>query len=279
MPIAVIDGQPLHYVDQGTGPVVVLGSSYLWDHPMWAPQIAALSQQYRVIVPELWGHGQSGPLPAQTRSLDDLARQTLALLDKLDIASINLVGLSVGGMWGARLALLAPQRINSLVLMDTYLGAEPEATRQYYFSLFKMIEDAGAIPEQLLDVIAPIFFRPGIDRESALYQDFRKSLQDYSRERLLQSIVPLGRLIFSREDLLEQLPRLDKDTTLVMCGDQDKPRPPAESREMAELIDCSLVLIPDAGHVSARENPEFVNEALLTFLANHASAPSPVLSA
>jgi pimeloyl-ACP methyl ester carboxylesterase len=246
---------------------------------MWAPQIAALSQQYRVIVPELWGHGQSGPLPAQTRSLDDLARQTLALLDKLDIASINLVGLSVGGMWGARLALLAPQRINSLVLMDTYLGAEPEATRQYYFSLFKMIEDAGAIPEQLLDVIAPIFFRPGIDRESALYQDFRKSLQDYSRERLLQSIVPLGRLIFSREDLLEQLPRLDKDTTLVMCGDQDKPRPPAESREMAELIDCSLVLIPDAGHVSARENPEFVNEALLTFLANHASAPSPVLSA
>ncbi|MGK9568447.1 alpha/beta fold hydrolase, partial [Salmonella enterica subsp. enterica] len=91
-----------------------------------------------------------------------------ALLDQLDIPQINLVGLSVGGMWGARLALLAPERINSLVLMDTYLGAEPEATRQYYFSLFKMIEDAGAIPEPLLDVIAPIFFRPGIDRESAL---------------------------------------------------------------------------------------------------------------
>ncbi|MCD7072283.1 alpha/beta fold hydrolase, partial [Pseudomonas petroselini] len=158
----------------------------------------------------------------------------------------------------------------SLVLMDTYLGAEPEATRQYYFSLFKMIEDAGAIPEPLLDVIAPIFFRPGIDRESALYQDFRKQLQGYSKERLLESIVPLGRLIFSREAVLEQLPRLDADTTLVMCGEQDKPRPPAESEEMAELIGCSLILIPQAGHISARENPDFVNEALLTFLANHA---------
>ena len=60
MPVAVIDGQPLHYVDQGSGPVVLLGSSYLWDRDMWAPQIEALTQQYRVIVPELWGHGESG---------------------------------------------------------------------------------------------------------------------------------------------------------------------------------------------------------------------------
>lgn len=270
MPVAVIDGQPLHYVDQGCGPVVLLGSSYLWDRDMWAPQIEALTQQYRVIVPELWGHGESGPLPAGTQTLDDLARQALALLDHLDIVQINLVGLSVGGMWGARLALLAPERINSLVLMDTYLGSEPEATRQYYFSLFKMIEDTGTIPEPLLDVIAPIFFRPDIDRACALYQDFRKALQAFSRERLLSSIVPLGRLIFSREDVLAQLPRLDADTTLVMCGEQDKPRPPAESREMAELIGCSLILIPDAGHISARENPDYVNEALLTFLANNA---------
>lgn len=270
MPVTVIDGQPLYYLDQGNGPAVLLGSSYLWDRAMWTPQIEALSQQYRVIVPELWGHGESGALPAHTQSLDDLARQALALLDHLDVAQVNLVGLSVGGMWGARLALLAPERVNSLVLMDTHLGAEPEATRQYYFSLFKLIEDAGAIPEPLLDVIAPIFFRPTIDRESALYQGFRQALQGFSRERLLDSIVPLGRLIFSREDVLEQLPRLDADTTLVLCGEQDKPRPPAESREMAELIGCGLILIPDAGHISALENPDFVNEALLTFLANHA---------
>ncbi len=270
MPVAVIDGQPLHYIDQGTGPVVLLGSSYLWGYDMWAPQIEALSQQYRVIVPELWGHGASGPLPEHTRSLDDLARQTLALLDQLDIEHFNLVGLSVGGMWGARLALLAPQRTDSLVLMDTFLGAEPEATREYYFSLFKMIEDTGTISDQLLDVIAAIFFHPGIDRDTALYQDFRQSLQDFSRERLLHSVVPLGRLIFSREDVLSQLPNLDGDTTLVMCGEQDKPRPPAEAKAMADLIGCSLTLIPDAGHISARENPDFVNEALLTFLANHA---------
>ncbi|NMZ23080.1 alpha/beta fold hydrolase [Pseudomonas proteolytica] len=270
MPVAIIDDQPLHYVDQGSGPVVLLGHSYLWDQQMWAPQIAALSQQYRVIVPELWGHGESGPMPAQTHSLDDLARQTLALLDHLGVAKINLVGLSVGGMWGAPLALLAPERVNSLVLMDTYLGAEPEATREKYFALLSAIEATGAISDALLDIIVPIFFRPGIDPESALYQDFRQSLRALPRDRLLHSIVPLGRLIFGRDDALEGLSRLDPNTTLVMCGTDDQPRPPAEAQEMADLIGCDLVLIPDAGHISSRENPDFVNEALLTFLANHA---------
>ena len=266
MPFATIDGQPLHYLDQGHGPVVVLGSSYLWDQSMWAPQIDALSEHYRVIVPELWGHGQSGRLPEGMNSLDDLSRQTLALMDHLEIDCFNLVGLSVGGMWGARLALAAPERVKSLVLMDTYVGVEPEPTRLYYFSLFDKIEASGAIPEPLLDIIVPIFFRPGIDPQSALYQQFRATLAALPTERLKDSIVPLGRIIFGRDDILPRLPGLDAKRTLVMYGDQDKPRPPSEALEMAELIGCGHVLIPQAGHISNLENPEFVTEALLAFL-------------
>ena len=267
MPFVTIDGQPLHYIDQGTGPAVLLAGSYLWDQAMWAPQIAALTQQYRVIAPDLWGHGQSGPKPPTTTSLDDIARQGLALLDHLDIECVTLVGLSVGGMWGARLALSAPGRINGLVLMDTYLGEEPELTRDYYFSLLKQIEEAGVITPQLLDTIVPIFFHPDIDRESALYQDFRASLAALPSDRLRQSIVPMGRITFGRDDLLPRLGELDADTTLLMCGDQDQPRPPAETREMAELIGCPYVLVPEAGHISNLENERFVTEALLEFLA------------
>jgi len=270
MPVVTVDGQSLHYIDQGTGPAVLLAGSYLWDQAMWAPQIAALSQQYRVIALDLWGHGQSGPLPAGTTSLDDIARQALALLDHLDIAQVSLVGLSVGGMWGARLALSAPQRINGLVLMDTYVGVEPEPTRNYYFSLFKMIEDTGVIAPQLLDIVVPIFFRPGIDPQSALYQDFRAQLAALPPERLRDSVVPMGRITFGRDDLLPRLKELDAKTTLVMCGDQDKPRPPAETIEMAELIGCPYVLVPEAGHISNLENPGFVTEQLLKFLSARA---------
>ena len=267
MPLVTIDGQPLHFIDQGTGPAVLLAGSYLWDQAMWAPQIAALSQQYRVIALDLWGHGESGPLPEGTQSLDDIARQALALLDHLDIDRVTLVGLSAGGMWGVRLALSVPQRINGLVLMDTYVGVEPEPTRQYYFSLFKQIEDTGVIAPQLLDIVVPIFFRPGIDAQSALYQDFRAKLAALPPERLRQSIVPMGRITFGRDDLLPRLGELKADATLVMCGDQDKPRPPSEAQEMAGLIGCPCVLVPEAGHISNLENPSFVTEALLKFLA------------
>lgn len=267
MPFATIDGQPLHYIDQGTGPAVLLAGSYLWDQAMWAPQIAVLSQQYRVIALDLWGHGQSGQLPEGTTSLDDIARQALALLDHLDIDRVTLVGLSVGGMWGVRLALSSPQRLNGLVLMDTYVGVEPEPTRQYYFSLFKQIEDTGVISPQLLDIVVPIFFRPGIDPQSALYQDFRASLAALPAERLRESIVPMGRITFGRDDVLPRLSELSAATTLVLCGDQDKPRPPTEAREMAGLIGCPCVLVPEAGHISNLENAEFVTQALLKFLA------------
>ena len=267
MPFFTIDGQALHYIDQGMGPAVLLAGSYLWDQAMWAPQIAALSQQYRVIAPDLWGHGQSGPLPDGTASLDDIARQALALLDHLDIDRVTLVGLSVGGMWGARLALSVPQRINGLVLMDTYVGVEPEPTRQYYFTLFKQIEDTGVISPQLLDIVVPIFFRPGIDPQSALYQGFRASLAALPADRLRESIVPMGRITFGRDDLLPRLGELNAGATLVMCGDQDKPRPPSEAKEMAELIGCPCVLVPEAGHISNLENPQFVTKALLEFLA------------
>ncbi|MFI8223014.1 alpha/beta fold hydrolase [Pseudomonas sp. NPDC085632] len=267
MPFFTVDGQALHYIDQGTGPAVLLAGSYLWDHAMWAPQIAALSPHYRVIALDLWGHGESGRLPEGTTSLDDIARQAQALLDHLDIDQVTLVGLSVGGMWGVRLALSAPQRLNGLVLMDTYVGVEPEPTRQYYFSLFKQIEDTGEISEQLLDIVVPIFFRPGIDPQSALYQDFRAKLAAYSSHRLRESIVPMGRITFGRDDLLPRLGELNAATTLVLCGDQDKPRPPSETKEMAELIGCPWVLVPQAGHISNLENPEFVTEVLFTFLS------------
>ena len=268
MPFVTIDGEPLYYVDQGTGPAVLLAGSYLWDHAMWAPQIAALSSHYRVIALDLWGHGESGALPQGTASLSDLARQALALLDHLGIERVALVGLSVGGMWGARLALSHPQRISALVLMDTYLGAEPEATRQYYFSLLKQIEEAGAITPQILDVVVPIFFRPGIDPQSALYRQLRDSLAALPAERLRRSIVPLGRITFGREDMLARLNQLNPDTTLLMCGEQDTPRPPSETMEMAELIGCPYQLVPEAGHICNLENPQFVTEALLAFLAN-----------
>ncbi|MET5017570.1 alpha/beta fold hydrolase [Burkholderia pseudomallei] len=181
MPFVTIDGQPLHYQIRGAGAPVLFGHSYLWDSSMWEPQLDALSKSYRVIAPDLWGHGRSGPLPDGTRSLDDLARQMSELLDHLDIDTCSIVGLSVGGMWAVPLAHRAPQRIDRLVLMDTYVGVEPDATRNQYFQMLEAIDAQGAIPAPLLDAIVPIFFRPGIDPASELPTGFRRAAGVHDR--------------------------------------------------------------------------------------------------
>jgi pimeloyl-ACP methyl ester carboxylesterase len=263
---ATVAGSTLAYLDQGSGFPVLLGHSYLWDAQMWRPQIDALSRHFRVIAPDLWGHGRSGPAPAGIHGMQDLARHHLALLDALGIEACHLVGLSIGGMWGEALAQLAPDRIRKLVLMDTFVGAEPAAPQAKYLGLFRQIEADRALSPALLDIVVPIFFRPGIDRDSALFRDFRASLAALPQDRLLGSIVPLGRMLFTREDRMPGLAALRAAETLVLVGEDDIPRPLGEAAEMAARIGCTLRTIPDAGHISSLENPEAVTRALLDFL-------------
>ncbi|MBF8742975.1 alpha/beta fold hydrolase [Pseudomonas guariconensis] len=265
-----IDGARMSYVDQGQGFPVLLGHSYLWSAAMWQPQIDALSQHFRVIVPELWGHGDSDAPPANTGDMSALAQQHLALLDALDIPKCHLVGLSVGGMWGAELALDHPERVDRLVLMDTYLGAEPEATRLKYFALLDAASAAGQFSDALLDIIVPIFFHAGGQTVPDIREAFRAALKACSADTIRKSLDPLGRVIFGRPDLLQRLENLPAERTIVLCGDQDIPRPPEESNEMARLIGCLAAQVPFAGHISSLENPKVIIDFLLNWLPRNA---------
>lgn len=265
-----IDGARMSYVDQGQGFPVLLGHSYLWSAAMWQPQIDALSQHFRVIVPELWGHGDSDAPPCTTTDMSALTRQHLALLDALNIPQCHLVGLSVGGMWGAQLAIEHPERVDRLVLMDTYLGAEPEATRQKYFALLDAASAAGHFSDELLDIIVPIFFHAGGQTVPEIRDQFRADLKASTAETIRHSLDPMGRVIFGRPDLLPQLCAIAGERAIVLCGDQDIPRPPEESNEMARIIGCLAAQIPFAGHISSLENSKVVNEFLLNWLPRKA---------
>lgn len=263
---ATIGGKAMAYLDTGKGFPVLLGHSYLWNAAQWLPQIDLLSRHFRVIVPDLWGHGMSEAPPAGTQAIEDLAEHYRALLDTLSIDACHVVGLSVGGMWAEALAQRHPLRVRKLVLMDTFLGEEPEASRLQYMGMLARIEQERTVSPELLAVIVPMFFRRSIDRQSALYRNFSDALARFSADQLSESIVPLGRIIFGRPDRLARLHRLDADRTLVVAGQYDMPRPVAESIAMANIIDCPMTTVADAGHISNLENPTAVNRILLKFL-------------
>ena len=265
----VIADRKLSYLDVGSGPVLLFGHSYLWDSAMWAPQIATLSAQYRCIVPELWGHGQSDLLPNNCKTLLDIADQMLELMDALEITHFSVVGQSVGAMWGAELVLKAPTRVKTLIMLNSFIGFEPEVTRAKYDGMLDMITAAKAIPAPLISAISPLFFANDAENNTPeLVTDFEQSLASITAEQI-PTIVKLGRMIFGRRDTMEYAEQLTLPC-LIMAGVEDKARSVLESYLMSDAIDGSqLVHIPAAGHISTLEQAEFINQHLADFLAKH----------
>ncbi|MDP5291447.1 alpha/beta fold hydrolase [Oceanimonas sp. CHS3-5] len=270
MPQYHCHGQQLHYLDEGNpnGFPLLLGHSYLWDSAMWAPQIAALKQQYRCIVPELWGHGRSDNLPAdKPLTMTTLANDHHALMQSLGLARYAVVGLSVGGMWGIELALKHPEAVAALAVLDSDVGEEPAPSRQQYFQLLAAVEQSGCVPEPVIQACTPIFLGPATRAgQPELVAQLQASLRNVSASQV-PTLVRLGRMIFSRQSRLEHLTGLNCPL-LFAAGSDDIARPFAEAERMAKLAgpNAELVSIPDAGHISALEQPEAVTDMLERFL-------------
>ncbi|GAK84663.1 beta-ketoadipate enol-lactone hydrolase [Vibrio ponticus] len=261
----IIDDRQMAYLDVGQGPVLLFGHSYLWDSKMWAPQVERLSQSYRCIVPDLWAHGESDFAPSSTRSLQDYAKQILALLDHLEIDECLMIGLSVGGMWGTELVTLAPNRVKGLVLMDTFVGLEPEVAHKKYFGMLSTIDNQQAVPQAIAEAVVPLFFANNAEQNSPeLVASFRQHLLAIQGKQASE-IARIGRMVFGRRDQFEDIEKFALPT-LIAVGQEDKPRPVLESYLMQDCIDgAELVQIPNAGHISNLEQPEFVSDMLERF--------------
>ncbi|MCG9696771.1 alpha/beta hydrolase [Shewanella sp. Isolate11] len=263
-----IEQQQLSYLDIGSGPTLLLAHPYLWDSQMWVPQIAILSQHYRCIVSDLWGHGNSAPMPKTCHSLKTLAEHHLALMDNLNIDQFSIIGSGIGGMWAAELCLLVPQRVNSLTLIGCFLGFEPEVSRAKYDKMLDSVRQQQAFPIELVDEIAPLFFAADItERKPELQAQFKQALAALPRDNI-ESIVRIGRMMFARRDIMEDATLLTLPC-LIMVGTEDKPRPVLESYLMHDAIDGSeFIHIPQAGHMATLEQADFVNQQLMTFLSH-----------
>jgi 3-oxoadipate enol-lactonase len=121
MPMLAIDGVPLHYQQQGSGPDVVLIHAFTGNQSIWALTgiVAELSSEYRVTTYDLRGHGLSGVTPSGYNSAQ-MAADLRQLHTKLELQPAHLVGHSFGGVIAVHAALDYPEIAASIVLSDTY---------------------------------------------------------------------------------------------------------------------------------------------------------------
>jgi pimeloyl-ACP methyl ester carboxylesterase len=115
---ATLHGSDLHYLDAGTGPVVVPIHGLLGSHRGWLHLADRLAAEHRIVAPDLLGHGASAK-PMGDYSLGAHAATVRDLMDHLEIPSATLVGHSLGGGIALQFAYLFPDRVDRLVLVSS----------------------------------------------------------------------------------------------------------------------------------------------------------------
>ncbi|HWN99392.1 MAG TPA: alpha/beta hydrolase, partial [Blastocatellia bacterium] len=114
---ATVFGAKIHYLDAGSGPVVILLHGLGGSSANWAPTIAPLSQKYRVVVPDQIGFGKSDK-PMLNYRVSTLVDFLDGFYKQAGIQKASLVGNSLGGFTAAAFAIAHPEKVDRLVLVD-----------------------------------------------------------------------------------------------------------------------------------------------------------------
>jgi pimeloyl-ACP methyl ester carboxylesterase len=266
------------------GHTVVLLHGRNFPSSYWAPVIRKLSEAgYRVVVPDQIGFGKSSKPQAELH-FDTLARNTIALMDHLQIAQFDIVAHSLGGMLGVRIARAFPDRLQRLLLVapigleDYRFYVPPTPTEKILENEDKLTADG--YRQQLVTnyslKLPPEQVTPFIDARFNI-----KGSSEYPR--WLRAFVNSAQLIY-REPVVHEIPLITQPTLFIMGADDHnapgKPNAPealrpkmGQNAELAKALAAKMSnakaeVIPGVGHLVFLEAPQKFNELMLAFLAN-----------
>src|SRR5690348_1868164 len=211
MPFADINAQRIRYDDSGgDGAAVILSHGFLMDREMFAAQVQALSPEFRVITWDERGFGET-EFDGQPFTYWDSARDCLGLLYHLGIDEAVLGGMSQGGFLSMRAALLAPERVRALVLIDTQSGVEDPEQLPVYRQMQQMWLEHGPV-DDLANAIADL-----IIGDPELSKPWIAKWRALPRENMGAP----GDTLFERDDITDRVHEIDAPA-IVFHGTADK---------------------------------------------------------
>jgi len=243
------DGTTLYFELHGQGPVVLLTHGYAATSRMWQPQIEALSKEYRLVVWDLRGHGESGSpqdpqLYSVARAIDDMG----ALLDEVGADRAVIAGHSLGGYLSLSFRLEHPERVRALMLFNTGPGFKKEAPRENWNEMAR--KRADQLDARGLEALGSGAELLGNNHHSA------------------QGLANAGRVMLAQRDarVIDSLPGIDVPS-LVLVGERDRMFLAGTAYMAAKIPGAHKVVVPGAGHAANLHKPDDFNRAVLEFLA------------
>jgi len=232
-----INGADLYVELHGAGPPLLLLHAFGQSSLTWRPFVAQLATEYRVIVPDLRGHGRStNPSGAFTHR--EAADDIYALLDTLGVREFSAMGISSGGMTLLHMATQSPARVHAMVLIDA-TPRFPEQAR----AILRSATPETITPEQWATQRS---FHPRGDQQILALRAAFRAMGDDTTD-----------MAFTRASLATIRAR-----TLIVHGDRDRFFPAEMAMELYRGIPVSqLWIVPNGGHA------DFLRDPVLAFIA------------
>jgi pimeloyl-ACP methyl ester carboxylesterase len=260
-----INSVDIAYDDHGIGLPILFLHAFPLNRSMWSGLMTALlpEQRYRLVALDWQGLGESSIQSNQTPlTMDQLADDVAALMDRLGIQRAVLCGLSMGGYVSFAFLRKYPQRVHALILADTRPGNDTEEGKANREQLARLAETQG--PDAVAELQIP----------KLLSEQTRQQTPEVATRvrQMIASATPAGIAAASRGMALraDSTGLLSTITcpTLVVVGEQDALTPPTIAQAYAAHIPgAQLAVLPHAGHLSNLEQPEAFLAATRTFLS------------
>ncbi len=261
-----VGGVEIAYLDEGKGPVVILGHCSSASHKEWRPLIEKLKADWRVLAPDFIGYGQSAPWPAEEPFAIDADVNILLALAKKVKGKLCLVGHSYGAALALEAARSLGPRVKCLVLVEP---VSFHLLRQEGRPEWAEVETLG---RHVLGAVAT-----GDDREAA------KAFMTYwlgrlrwwlSPERFKTAItatIPKVALEFGIaidvQTTLADYAEITAPTLLIAGGNTRAPTRAVADLLAAALPNATLAILKGAGHMSPFTHPTELNRMILDYLA------------
>lgn len=257
------DDAEIAYEVVGQGPPVVLLHPFPTNHEFWMPAAQALLTSFRLILPDLRGHGDSGAGDGPATMLKhaaDLAR----VLDDAGVTRALFCGVSIGGYTLFEFWRRHRDRVSAMVLCNTRASADTSEGRAARLKAVAQVLESGT--EQFFQDMVPKFMGETTRRTRP---DLVEGALKMMRKMSAEDVAIVQRGMADRPDSIATLQTITVPT-LIIAGEEDTLIGMAEAELMHRNIPGSqLKIIPKAGHYSPWERPQETGQLLRGFFDSH----------
>jgi pimeloyl-ACP methyl ester carboxylesterase len=258
-----VDGHSIACRIAGDGPPLVLLHGFLCDSRCWRTQLADLTDRFRLVAWDAPGAGLSSD-PPESFSVTEWAQTLSKFLDVTGFKRAHFLGLSWGGMLAQEFYRLYPERVDHLVLADTYAGWK------------------GSLPEEVVEKRRARCYRDAFRPNDEVVMEwvptefFSNATQELAREmaEVVADFHPRGFKLMAKalaDTDTSSVLKTIKASTLLLWGDGDQRSPLSVAKQFHAAIPGSkLEVIKGAGHVSNMEKPDEFNAIVRRFLSSRA---------